>query len=68
MESVIAVFIPIIFFLVVGLVLVISIFYKSKEKQMLTLYLKKDKGIEKEVMESFQFVPLVKKALTAVVR
>ncbi|MCG6915312.1 hypothetical protein LJE86_15490 [bacterium BMS3Abin03] len=48
MESVIAVFIPIIFFLVVGLVLVISIFYKSKEKQMLI-----EKGLSAEEIKKF---------------
>ena len=48
MESVIAVFIPIIFFLVVGLVLVISIFYKSKEKQMLI-----EKGLSGEEIKKF---------------
>ena len=48
MEAVIAVFIPIIFFLVVGLVLVISIFYKSKEKQLLI-----EKGLSGEEIKKF---------------
>lgn len=48
MESVVAVFIPIIFFLVIGLVLVISIFYKSKEKQMLI-----EKGLSAEEIKKF---------------
>ena len=33
----------------------------SREKQQMTLYRKAKEGIEQEVMESFQFVPLVKK-------
>ena len=34
----------------------------SKEEQQLILYLRKKDGIEHKVLESFQFVPLVKKA------
>ena len=48
MGEVIAVFIPIVFFLVIGLVLVISIFYKSKEKQMLI-----EKGLSAEEIKKF---------------
>lgn len=48
MEAVIAVFIPIILFLVIGLVMVISIFYKSKEKQMLI-----EKGLSAEEIKKF---------------
>ena len=45
MEGVIAVFIPIIFFLVVGLVLVTHFYFRSKEKQLMI-----DKGLSYEQM------------------
>ena len=45
MEGVIAVFIPIILFLVVGLVLVTHFYFRSKEKQMMI-----DKGLSYEQM------------------
>ena len=45
MESVIAVFIPIIFFIVVGLVITLAIYFKSREKQMMI-----EKGLSTEQM------------------
>ena len=45
MGSVIAVFIPIIFFIVVGLVITLAIYFKSKEKQMMI-----EKGLSTEQM------------------
>jgi len=45
MEGVIAVFIPIIITLVVGLVLISSLYFRSKEKQMMM-----DKGLSYEQM------------------
>lgn len=48
MEGVVAVFIPIIMFLVIGLVLVTLIFYRSKERQMLI-----DKGLSAEDIRKF---------------
>lgn len=48
MVPVIGVFIPIIFFLIVGLITVISIYYKSKEKQMLI-----EKGLSADEIRKF---------------
>lgn len=45
MEEVIAVFIPIIFTIVVGLVVTLAIYFKSKEKQMMI-----EKGLSTEQM------------------
>ena len=48
MEAVVAVFIPIILFLVIGLVIVIAIYYKSREKQLLI-----EKGLSAEEIKKF---------------
>jgi Na+/melibiose symporter-like transporter len=48
MEGEIAVFIPIIMFLVIGLILVTFIFYRSKERQMLI-----NKGLSAEEIKQF---------------
>ena len=48
MEGVIAVFIPIIMFLIIGLVTVTFIYYRSRERQMLI-----DKGLSAEDMKKF---------------
>lgn len=45
MPEVIAVFIPIIFFIVVGLVITLAIYFKSREKQMMI-----EKGLSTEQM------------------
>jgi len=47
-EEVVAVFIPIVMFLVLGLIIVTAIYYKSKERQMLI-----DKGLSAEDMKKF---------------
>ena len=48
MEEVVAVFIPIVMFLVLGLILVTSIYYRSRERQMLI-----EKGLSAEDMKKF---------------
>lgn len=48
MEGVIAVFIPIIMFLIIGLVTVTYIYYKSREKQLLI-----EKGLSAEDIKKF---------------
>ena len=48
MESIIAVFIPIIVTLVIGLVIVVDIYFRSKEKQMLI-----EKGLTVEERKRF---------------
>jgi len=48
MEGTIAVFIPIIMFLIVGLIAVVFIYYKSKEKQLLI-----EKGLSAEDIRKF---------------
>jgi len=48
MEGTIAVFIPIIMFLVIGLILVTAIYYRSRERQMLI-----EKGLSAEDMKKF---------------
>ena len=48
MEGVIAVFIPIIMFLIIGLIAVTLIYYRSRERQMLI-----DKGLSAEDMKKF---------------
>jgi len=48
MEEVVAVFIPIVMFLVLGLILVTFIYYRSRERQMLI-----DKGLSAEDMRKF---------------
>lgn len=47
-EEVVAVFIPIILFLVIGIILVVYFYLKSKEKQMLI-----EKGLSAEEMKKF---------------
>ena len=47
-EEVVAVFIPIIFFIVTGLVLVTFFYFRSKEKQMLI-----EKGLSSEEIKTF---------------
>ena len=48
MEDVVAVFIPIVMFLVVGLIMVTFIYYRSRERQMLI-----DKGLSAEEIKQF---------------
>ncbi|MBE0572800.1 MAG: hypothetical protein IH618_14760 [Ignavibacteriaceae bacterium] len=48
MEGTIAVFIPIVMFLIVGLIVVTAIYYRSRERQMLI-----DKGLSAEDMKKF---------------
>lgn len=48
MEAVIAVFIPIVMFLVIGIVIVTFIYFRSKERQMLI-----DKGLSTEDIKLF---------------
>ena len=48
MEGVIAVFIPIVMFLIIGLVTVTYIYYKSREKQLLI-----EKGLSAEDIKKF---------------
>jgi hypothetical protein len=48
MEDTIAVFIPIIMFLIIGLISVTAIYYRSRERQMLI-----DKGLSAEDMKKF---------------
>ena len=48
MEGTIAVFIPIIMFLIIGLIVVTAIYYRSRERQMLI-----DKGLSAEHMKKF---------------
>ncbi|MGB5528536.1 MAG: DUF6249 domain-containing protein [Ignavibacteriaceae bacterium] len=48
MEATIAVFIPIVMFLIIGLIAVTLIYYRSKERQMLI-----DKGLSAEDMKKF---------------
>jgi hypothetical protein len=48
MEGTIALFIPIIMFLIVGLIVVTAIYYRSRERQMLI-----DKGLSAEDMKKF---------------
>jgi len=48
MEGTIAVFIPIIMFLIIGLIIVTAIYYRSRERQMLI-----DKGLSAEDMKKF---------------
>jgi len=48
MEGIIALFIPIIMFLIVGLIVVTAIYYRSRERQMLI-----DKGLSAEDMKKF---------------
>lgn len=48
MEGTIAVFIPIIMFLIIGLITVTAIYYRSRERQMLI-----DKGLSAEDMKKF---------------
>jgi len=48
MEGTIAVFIPIIMFLIIGLIVVTAIYYRSRERQMLI-----DKGLSAEDMKKF---------------
>jgi len=47
-EEVVAVFIPIVMFLIIGLIWVTAIYYKSRERQMLI-----DKGLSAEDMKKF---------------
>lgn len=47
-EGIVAVFIPIVMFLVVGLILITFIFYRSRERQMLI-----EKGLSAEDMKKF---------------
>jgi len=47
-EEVVAVFIPIVMFLIIGLIWVTSIYYKSRERQMLI-----EKGLSAEDMKKF---------------
>lgn len=47
-EDAIAVFIPIVMFLIIGLIWVTAIYYRSKEKQMLI-----EKGLSAEDMKKF---------------
>ncbi|MDZ7624716.1 MAG: DUF6249 domain-containing protein [Ignavibacteriaceae bacterium] len=48
MEGTIAVFIPIVMFLILGLIAVTAIYYRSRERQMLI-----DKGLSAEDMRKF---------------
>jgi hypothetical protein len=48
MEGTIALFIPIIMFLVIGLIVVTAIYYRSRERQMLI-----EKGLSAEDMKKF---------------
>jgi uncharacterized protein YneF (UPF0154 family) len=48
MEAVIAVFIPIVMFLVIGIIIVTFIYFRSKERQMLI-----DKGLSTEDIKLF---------------
>jgi len=48
MESVIAVFIPIVMFLVIGIVIVTFVYFRSRERQMLI-----EKGLSAEEMKLF---------------
>ena len=48
MEGAIAVFIPIVMFLIIGLIWVTAIYYKSRERQMLI-----EKGLSAEDMKKF---------------
>ncbi|MCW8802985.1 MAG: hypothetical protein OQK57_01210 [Ignavibacteriaceae bacterium] len=48
MEGTIAVFIPIVMFLIIGLIAITLIYYRSKERQMLI-----DKGLSAEDMKKF---------------
>ena len=48
MEGTIAVFIPIVMFLIIGLIAVVFIYYKSKEKQLLI-----EKGLSAEDIKKF---------------
>ncbi len=48
MERTIAVFIPIVMFLIIGLISVVFIYYKSKEKQLLI-----EKGLSAEDIKKF---------------
>lgn len=47
-EEVVAVFIPIVMFLIIGLISVTAIYYRSRERQMLI-----DKGLSAEDMKKF---------------
>ena len=47
-EEVVAVFIPIVMFLIIGLIWVTAIFYRSRERQMLI-----EKGLSAEDMKKF---------------
>jgi hypothetical protein len=47
-EEVVAVFIPIVMFLIIGLILVTAIYYRSRERQMLI-----EKGLSAEDMKKF---------------
>jgi hypothetical protein len=47
-EEVVAVFIPIVMFLIIGLIWVTAIYYKSRERQMLI-----EKGLSAEDMKKF---------------
>lgn len=47
-EEAIAVFIPIVMFLIIGLILVTAIYYRSRERQMLI-----EKGLSAEDMKKF---------------
>jgi len=48
MEEVVAVFIPIVMFLIIGLIWVTYIYYRSREKQLLI-----EKGLSSEEMKKF---------------
>ena len=48
MESVIAVFIPIVMFLVIGIIIVTFVYFRSRERQMLI-----EKGLSAEEMKLF---------------
>ena len=48
MEGAVAVFIPIVMFLIIGLIWVTAIYYKSRERQMLI-----EKGLSAEDMKKF---------------
>jgi Domain of unknown function (DUF6249) len=48
MEGIIALFIPIIMFLIVGLIVMTAIYYRSRERQMLI-----DKGLSAEDIKKF---------------
>ena len=48
MEGVIAVFIPIVMFLVIGLVIITYVFFRSRERQMLI-----EKGLSSEEIKQF---------------